>query len=127
MLGAISLCASAIAAADTAYITDDGVPGSGPGTVSVIDTGSNTVIKTVTVGERPRTVAVNPQTRMVYVTNEGSSSPGSVSVIDGRTNTVVATIPVNTPFGIAASGQRVYVAGSSNTVSVISTTTNTVS
>jgi YVTN family beta-propeller protein len=69
------------------------------------------VIKTLTVGERPRTVAVNPQTRMVYVTNEGTSSPGSVSVIDGRTNTVVATIPVSSPFGVAASGQRVYVTG----------------
>ena len=91
-------------------------------------------IKTITVGTRPRTVAVNALTRMVYVTNEGDHAGGfgigSVSVINGTSNTVVASITIDTPFGIAAgvaaSAQRVFVAGAPNRVSAISTASNTV-
>ncbi|MBI3858892.1 MAG: YncE family protein [Thaumarchaeota archaeon] len=92
--------------------------------ISVIDSGSNTVIKTISVGVLPWGVAVDPFANVIYVTNYGS---GTVSVIDGTTNTVLATVTVGThPEGVAVNptlGQA-YVANSgSNTVSVINTTT----
>jgi len=62
------------------------------GTVSVIDTATNTVVATVPVGSFPLGVAVTPAGTRVYVANRSSS--GTVSVIDTATNTVVATVPV---------------------------------
>jgi YVTN family beta-propeller protein len=47
--------------------------------VSVIDTGSNTVSATIPIGIHPHGVALSPDGRHVYVTNEGTSS---VSVIE---------------------------------------------
>lgn len=49
------------------------------GSVSVIDTGSNTVTTTIPVGDGPSGVAVSPDGRHAYITNYSS---GSVSVID---------------------------------------------
>ena len=54
--------------------------------MSAIDTGSNTVITTITVGKEPDGLAVDPAAHMVYVTNAGDDS---VSVIDTATNMVV--------------------------------------
>ena len=48
------------------------------GTLSVIDTATNTVITTLTVGVEPRGVAVSPDGTLVYVTNRVD---GAVSVI----------------------------------------------
>src|SRR5205823_5094313 len=82
-------------------------------------------IATVTVGQLPLGVAVNPSSTRVYVAN---SWDGTVSVIDTASNTVVATVPVGTnPTGVAvnATGTRVYVANQ-GTVSVINTATNAV-
>ncbi|MBK8741332.1 MAG: YncE family protein [Betaproteobacteria bacterium] len=109
-------------AAPFAYITNHG--GS---TVSVLDTATNTVITTITVGLHPYGVAVNAAGSRAYVTNEGSHN---VSVINTATNTVIATVPVGvTPEGVAVNpaGTRVYVTNwNSDTVSVIDATTNTV-
>ena len=58
--------------------------------VSVIDTATNTVVATVTVGSDPFGVSENPAGTKVYVANQGSNN---VSVIDTATNTVVATVP----------------------------------
>ena len=60
------------------------------GTVSVIDTATNTVTATIPVGSGPFGVAVSPDGSKVYVAN----GVGTVSVIDTATNTVTATIPV---------------------------------
>jgi YVTN family beta-propeller protein len=49
------------------------------GTVSVIDTATNTVIKTITVGDVPVGVAVSPDGTRLYVTNFGDDT---VSVLD---------------------------------------------
>jgi YVTN family beta-propeller protein len=59
--------------------------------VSVIDTATNMVATTISVGNFPRGVTVAPDGKRAYVANSGSAS---VSVIDTSTNTVVATIPV---------------------------------
>ena len=53
------------AAAPFAYVAN----GSNPGTVSVIDTATNTVVATVAVGSNPIGVAVTPDGKHVYVTN----------------------------------------------------------
>ena len=108
--------------AQNAYITN-----SGDGTVSVIDTASNTVIATSRVGNGPNGVAVTPDGAKVYVANRGSRT---VSVIATASNGVIATIPVgNGPIGVAVTpdGARVYVANiTDRTVSVINTASNTV-
>src|SRR5690606_37294063 len=77
-------------AAPFAYITHQS------GTVSVLDTVTNTVTATVPVESFPIGVAVIPDGSKVYVVNaEGDGSiqaTPTVSVIDTATNTVTATI-----------------------------------
>jgi YVTN family beta-propeller protein len=84
-LGAL---ASPAAAAPFAYVTNAFYPG----TVSVIDTATNTVVVTLAVGYDPIAVAVTPDGKHAYVTNMISNT---VSVIRTASNTVVATVPVN--------------------------------
>lgn len=118
-------------------------------TVSVIDTSSNSVAKTIPVGSGPVGVAVNPAGTLVYVTNSGSFNAscyypytgcgytgGTVTVIDASTNSVVTTIAGvgHGPYAAAVNpaGTRLYVTnygttGSApSTVSVIDTSANTV-
>jgi YVTN family beta-propeller protein len=107
-----------------AYVTNEG-----SGTVNVINTATNTVINTISVGSSslPRGVAFNPSGTLAYVANDGA---GTVNVINVATNTVVNTITVgSSPFGVAfsPSGTYAYVANyGSGTVSVINVATNTV-
>ncbi len=95
--------------------------------VSVIDTATNSIAASVSVGEYPYGVALSPDGTKVYVTN---SWYNTVSVIDTATNTVTATMPVgNYPIGIAITpdGKKVYVANyNDNITSVIDASTNTV-
>lgn len=99
----------------------------GDNNVTVIDTATNGVVATVTVGTQPFGVAVSPDGTRVYVAN---SVPGTVSVIDTATNTVVATVTVGAnPRGVTVSpdGSRAYVTNKGpDNVSVINTATNTV-
>ena len=113
-------------------------------TVSVIDTNTNTVIKTISVGSSPRALAASPNGTRVYVANQNANT---VSVIDTNTNMVVNTIavPVEQPgigrfsyvhdVAVSPDGKHVYVTGTAGsgftstdgTVSVIDTTTHAVS
>jgi YVTN family beta-propeller protein len=117
------LLAPAWAQAQNAYITN-----SGDGTVSVINTATNTVVGSITVGNNPIGVAVTPDGSKVYVTN---FLDDTVSVINTATNTVVGS-PITVgahPYGVAVTpdGSKVYVANyNGNSVSVIDTATNTV-
>jgi YVTN family beta-propeller protein len=89
-----------------AYVTNR----TSAGTVSVIDTATNTVVATVGVGSFPLSVAVTPNGQRAYVTNQSSNN---VSVIDTATNAVVATVPVGlAPKGVAITpdGKLAYVA-----------------
>jgi YVTN family beta-propeller protein len=105
-----------------AYISNQG-----DNSVSVIDTASNAVVATVSVGNVPFGVAVALDGSRVYVANLNDNN---VSVIDASNNTVVATVPVgNSPEGVAVApdGTHVYVVNdNSASVSVIDTSTNTV-
>ena len=118
----LGVLATASWAAPNAYVAN-----SVSGTVSVIDTATDAVVATVTVGTSPDGVAVSPDGSRVYVANFGS---GTVSVIDTATDAVVATVgAIFRPDGVAVSpdGSRVYVASSgTGTVSVIDTATDTV-
>jgi YVTN family beta-propeller protein len=100
--------------------------GGGVGVVSVIDTVTNAVIDTVTVGFSPFGVVVTPDGSKVYVAN----SSGTVAVIETVTNAVIAKVTVGLgAAGVAVTpdGSKVYVANEgSNTVSVIDAATNTV-
>jgi YVTN family beta-propeller protein len=69
------------------------------GTVSVINTATNTVTTTVSVGLCPQKLAINPSGTFVYVPNAFSDT---ISVINTATNTVTATIPTgHTPTTVA--------------------------
>jgi YVTN family beta-propeller protein len=68
-----------------AYVANDG------GTVSVINTGTNSVIDTINVGEAVG-IAVSPDGSHLYVSHYGASK--TVSVIDTTTDTIVDTIAV---------------------------------
>ena len=50
------------------------------GSVSVIDTGTQAVVKTIVVGTSPYGVAITPDSRRVYVVDADYN--GTVSVID---------------------------------------------
>jgi YVTN family beta-propeller protein len=118
---------------ELAYVANAGPPPDLPGSVSVIDTATNTVQTTITVGNAPFDVAAAPDGKRVYVPNSGSST---VSVIDTATNRVTNTIAVpNGAFGVAVNqhGSRAYVTSGAildsphtGFVSVVDTTTNTV-
>jgi len=95
-------------------------------TVTVIDTTTNTVVDTISVGDsvyEVQDLAVNGD--RLYVSNYDDA--GTVTVIDTTTNTVVDTITVGSPQGLAASGDRLYVTDVyDNAVVVVDTTTDTV-
>ncbi len=111
----------------SSYVTYAYIASSGSNSVRVINTITNALTATVTVGTYPYGVSVSPDGSKVYVTNWKSNT---VSVINTATNAVIATITVgNGPEGISVSPDcsRVYVTNNgSNTVSVINTATNAV-
>src|SRR5215204_6423964 len=92
------------------------------GTVSVIDSTSNSVIKNITVGSSPGQLLFNPSNNNIYVANAVSNT---VSVIDSTNMTAneieVETSPVALEFN--PSNNNMYVANrDSGTVSVIDST-----
>ncbi len=69
------------------------------GTVSAIDTASNTVVATIPVGINPVGIAVTPDSSRAYVANLTS---GTLSVIDTASNSVTGSITIGfQPNGIA--------------------------
>ena len=106
------------------------------GTVSVINTVTNTVVDAnpatqtidpIRVGSTPQQIAISPDGKWAYVTNYGSNR---VSIIDTVTNNVDgAAIPVgSTPVGVAVSadGSLLYVANGDDRSDLIDTRTRAV-
>src|SRR5690242_3521153 len=71
------------------YVSNYGLNGTFPSTVSVINGSNNSLIATITVGVNPAGVGANSFTHKIYIANYNSSS---VSVINGVSNTTT-TIP----------------------------------
>jgi YVTN family beta-propeller protein len=125
--------ASAADAQPFAYVVGQRTPSGTPAVVSVIDTSSNTITASITVGPdchciNSNGIAIVPDAGRVYVSHQLT---GAVSAIDITSNTVVAPIPVGSgPSAIVASptGTRVYVLNGSGvtSVSTIDTATDAV-
>jgi YVTN family beta-propeller protein len=97
-----------------------------PDIVSCINTISNTITTTITVGNNPNQMVVSPDQKYLYVTNQGD---GTISVIDTASNTIYATITTgpNTGFTrISEDGLRLYTSQYTGNIFVIDTVTNTV-
>jgi YVTN family beta-propeller protein len=88
-----------------AYVTNQG-----DGTVSAINTTTNTVIATIPVGIQPFGVDVAPEGSTVYVADASSNR---VAVIDVASNTLTKTLPtdIGGPINVEVTARRVYVVG----------------
>jgi outer membrane autotransporter protein len=113
-----------------AYITNNG-----SGTISVIDTASQTAVGSIKVAPGPIGIAASPNASLVFATSPGTIFANSfdgqtVSVIDKGTNALVGSLTSGTgPIGVAFTpdGTQAYIANSgSNSVSVINTASNVV-
>ncbi len=104
-------------------------------TVSVVDTSTNSVTKTLNVQPFPASLAVSPDGTRLYVNTVLSPNPGYVvQVLDIASGATLATIPLNVPqsgsgMAIAPDGSRLYVTNQALTgsnIKVVDTTSNTV-
>jgi YVTN family beta-propeller protein/VCBS repeat-containing protein len=114
--------AQVVATNNRVYVTNKSA-----GTVTVIDTTTNTVVGTINVGATPDGVVLKPDGSRLYVS---STDGNTVTVVNTTNNTVVATIAVAKPSAMAinSSGSIVYVANyDAGTVTKIATSTNAVS
>lgn len=96
------------------------VANQGAGTVSVIDTATNTKLTDIAVGSQPTWMAISADQGRIYVANKGS---GTVSVIDPSADAVVTNITVGAGPSFAVFDPkllRVYVANTAGgSVSII--------
>jgi YVTN family beta-propeller protein len=98
------------------------------GTISVIDTATNTVVASIAATTFPTLMHVTPDGKRLYITDEFLNT---VVAIDTATNAVVATISIGGEevFGLAPTkdNKKIYVGTfGSNTVSIIDRATNNV-
>lgn len=93
-------------------------------TVSVVNTATYEITKTIRVGGSPRSIAISPDGATAYVTN---TADDTLSVINTADNTVSATIRVGKrPHSVAVTpdGTRVYIVnGKANAVAVLNAAT----
>jgi YVTN family beta-propeller protein len=102
-------------------------------TISVIDTGTNAVVRTVAMDAAPETgmhgLAVDPYGR-VYTTDAADGVVRSFSVTPSAPEVTITSTAVavgSNPSGVAVAGSRAYVINTgSDTISVIDTTTKQV-
>jgi len=96
------------------------------GTVSAINTATNTISATINVGSTPTALAVSPNGTRLYVASSGS---GTVSVINTATNAVTNTVAIAAgsfaSLAVSPDGNRLYVTNVYNgTMSMIDMTNN---
>lgn len=104
-----------------AYVTNEEA-----GTVSVIDRAKDRVVSTIQVGQAPRGIVVEPDTRRAFVLNGGADT---ITVIDVNSHRVVHTLNLEVRAGaqelaISPRGRTLYVANTAlNSVSALDTAT----
>ncbi len=111
-----------------AYVTNNTT-----GTVSVIDTRTQTVVQTISAGSGPRGLTLSPDGSRLYVANNGAGANSvtvyGVSTLNGQLTTLTTlTSGLTTPREVAVSpdGSRLYVVNQgANSVRVFDTATNT--
>ena len=103
------------------------VMNSGSASVSVIDSNTDTVVKTTTVGTNPGRALSLPNGYKNYIVNVGSNN---VSVLETDSDEVILNIPVGQdplPITLAEDRNNLYVANrNGNSISVIDTLTDSV-
>jgi DNA-binding beta-propeller fold protein YncE len=119
----------AVAPSDTiAYISLpnlflDPVNHPGDASIGVINTTSNTLAKTIMVGNNPVALAVTPDKSKLYVANEGDSTLSAFNTSDDSVRGITGSF--NAPlWSVARSdSQRLYVLNGNGVVSTLDTTT----
>lgn len=86
--------------------------------VTIIDTATDTIVGTVTVGNRPNAVVASPDGSRVYVSYTPTNLTRGVAAIDTVTNTVAGsvTVPVFNYMAISPDGSRLYAVDQSATI-----------
>jgi DNA-binding beta-propeller fold protein YncE len=106
--------------ANQAYVS---MPGYVPSSVGVVDTLRDTLTQTITVGVNPVAIAETPDTKKLYVANNGDNTVDGFNTQDRSQRTITGSF--NAPLWIAArnDSQRVYVLNGNGVVSTIDTST----
>jgi len=97
------------------------------GTVTPVNTATNTALKAIPVGRSPFAIAVTPDGKTVYV--NGESAPGGtwgvtpISTATNKAGKVIGIPQEPYAFAITPNGRTAYVTGSAG-VTPVSTTTN---
>ena len=60
------------------------VPNEGSGTVSVVDTGTDRVTSTITTGGKPRGIAISPDGKKLYVSEQVANGLAIIDVGSGK-------------------------------------------
>ena len=107
-----------VATATRAYVTNRSA-----GTVTVIDTATNTVIGTYNAGPNPDALAVKPDGTRLYV---ASRENNTVTVLNANTGAVVARISVTDPAALAVSqnGGSLYIVSGTGKLTRVNTAFN---
>lgn len=74
--------------------------------VSMLDSTTGRLLRTVPVGSNPQSIAVDDQAERVFVANSNYGHPGTVTMLDARSGNVVSTILVGVLPRIVATDSR---------------------
>ena len=80
-----TLFTASILSADIIYISNEK-----DNTLSVIDSYSNKVVKTIEVGQRPRGILLNKDKSLLYIC---ASDDDTVQILDTKTNKIIGDLP----------------------------------
>ncbi len=113
---------------DTVYVAEPNLAApASPGLVSFVSVTSNVVRQTVAVGNDPVALAETPDSRKLYVVNQGDGTVTSINTIDGSSNGAISTGPAPVWAIARSDSQRVYVLNrDGGTVSTINTVSDSV-
>jgi len=108
------------------------------GFVSVVDVATSAQVAAIPISARPQSGTISADGRELYIVHsDRETAATSLSVIDIASNTVAATVPVTPPdpaqeyghtmfLAAAPESATVWVGGTTDTISVVDTTTRTV-